>query len=93
MKNDGKWPNKESYYLFDMVIEELVSWLSSLNFSIVSKKKAEFNLQLFRNRVSIYMERKARTKKEKMSNMIGIFYRIAREELMDDSKREDFYER
>lgn len=44
-----------------MVLEELTTWFSSINFSILLRKSAELKLEIFINRLEIYYARKAKS--------------------------------
>ena len=93
MVSKVQWPSHISKYLYVMIVEEMINLLYSINFNILSSKNVELNLLVFMNRVNLYFKTKAKKDKIKFNDLIGIFYKIFSEEMNNQERKTEFYER
>lgn len=69
----------------------MVNFFYSVNFSIVSYRKAELNLQIFSNRVKMFLLKKAKCERKKLMELIPVFFKIVQEEMCNFENRDKFY--
>jgi hypothetical protein len=67
--------------LFGLVVEEIQSSLQSLNFSLLLKAYADYNLKILHNRIQLLLAQKKKVS-IKFSELLPLLYKILQEEFL-----------